>query len=80
MSDNIRKDFSTKAKEAITPESEKGIFDKVKETVTNAVDSVAEQFQNHTGEKGTIQNAADKVSNAVDQQADNADKEAAAAK
>ena len=41
MSDAGRKDFSTKAKEHITPDSTKSTQQKLKETVTGAGDKAA---------------------------------------
>ncbi|KAK0507365.1 hypothetical protein JMJ35_010403 [Cladonia borealis] len=45
MSDEARKDFTSKAQEKLTPESEKSTLDKAKEGVTNAGDQVAGAVQ-----------------------------------
>ena len=45
MSDTGRKDFSTKAKEQVTPDSAKSTQQKAKETVTDTTDRVARGFQ-----------------------------------
>jgi hypothetical protein len=41
MADAGRKDFSTKAKESMIPDSSKSTQDKVKETVTDTGDKIA---------------------------------------
>ncbi|KAG0674932.1 hypothetical protein C6P40_005106 [Pichia californica] len=41
MADAGRKDFSTKLSEAVTPESQKSTYDKVKEGATDAYDKAA---------------------------------------
>ena len=40
MSDNGRKDFTTQVAEKVTPQQEKTLGEKVKETVTGATDKV----------------------------------------
>ncbi|CAF9911372.1 hypothetical protein IMSHALPRED_010010 [Imshaugia aleurites] len=45
MSDLGRKDFSDKAEEKLTPDSQKSLFDKTKEGVTDAGDKVAGSVQ-----------------------------------
>ncbi|OOG00436.1 hypothetical protein ASPCADRAFT_202295 [Aspergillus carbonarius ITEM 5010] len=45
MSDTGRKDFTTKAKEEMTPDSTKSTQDKVKESFTDTTDRVARGFQ-----------------------------------
>ncbi|CAI7607162.1 unnamed protein product [Penicillium pancosmium] len=65
MSDTGRKDFSTKAKEEITPDSTKSTQDKVKETVTDTTDRVARGFQTDDS-KGGAQEAFDKTQRSSD--------------
>ncbi|KAJ5934944.1 chaperone/heat shock protein Hsp12 [Penicillium verhagenii] len=65
MSDTGRKDFSTKAKEEITPDSTKSTQDKLKETVTDAGDRVSRGFQSDDS-KGGAQEAFDKTQRAHD--------------
>ncbi|CAI7617282.1 chaperone/heat shock protein Hsp12 [Penicillium manginii] len=65
MSDTGRKDFSTKAKEEITPDSTKSTQDKVKETVTDTTDRVARGFQTDDS-KGGAQETFDKAQRASD--------------
>lgn len=59
MSDAGRKDFSTKAKEAMTPDSSKSTLDKTKENVTDMTDKGASEFQSDSS-KGSTQQAFDK--------------------
>jgi hypothetical protein len=59
MSDAGRKDFSTKAKEGITPDSSKSTLDKAKEGITDAMDRVAGESQPDS-QKSTSQSAFDK--------------------
>jgi len=59
MSDSGRKDFSTKAKEEVTPDSSKSTLDKTKENVTDGVDRVAGETQSDSS-KGAGQAAFDK--------------------
>lgn len=53
-----RKDLSTQASEALKPESQKGVFEKAGETITNAVDSVVGAGQPQQ-EKSTSQKVGD---------------------
>ena len=59
MSDAGRKDWSTKAKEEITPDSSKSTLDKTKESVTDGVDRIAGETQSDSS-KGAGQSAFDK--------------------
>lgn len=59
MSDSARKDFSTKAKEELTPDSSKSTLDKTRESVTDTVDRVAGESQSDS-QKSTTQSAFDK--------------------
>ncbi|KAJ5232077.1 hypothetical protein N7468_005033 [Penicillium chermesinum] len=68
MSDSARKDFSTKAKEEITPDSTKSTQDKVKETVTDTGDRIARGVQPDDN-KGGAQQAFDKTQRASDNEA-----------
>jgi Heat shock protein 9/12 len=45
MSDQGRKDWSTKAKEEITPDSSKSTYDKTKENITDLTDKAAGETQ-----------------------------------
>ena len=65
MSDNFRKDFSDKAAESVKPDSNKGVFEKAGESITNAADSVAGSVQPDSN-KGFFQSGADSASNAKD--------------
>ncbi|KAJ5088446.1 heat shock protein 9/12-domain-containing protein [Penicillium angulare] len=65
MSDSMRKDFSDKAQEKITPDSTKSTQDKVKETVTDTGDRVARGVQPDS-DKGGAQEAFDKTQRAHD--------------
>lgn len=65
MSDSARKDFSTKASEALEPESNKSAFQKAKESVTDTADSVSGKAQGEAGEKSYLQQAGDKISSAL---------------
>ncbi|KAH7138035.1 putative chaperone/heat shock protein Hsp12 [Dendryphion nanum] len=65
MSDAGRKDFSTKAKESIQPDSTKSTQDKVGETFTDAGDKVARGFQTD-GSKSTSQEISDKAGRSKD--------------
>lgn len=58
MSDTGRKDFSQKAEEKITPESQKSLGEQIKETATDAYDKVAGMMQ-PSEEKGAGQKAFD---------------------
>jgi len=59
MSDTGRKDFSTRAKEGITPDSSKSTQQKVKETFTDTTDRVSRGLQPDE-DKSTTQSAFDK--------------------
>ncbi|OJJ97992.1 hypothetical protein ASPACDRAFT_80108 [Aspergillus aculeatus ATCC 16872] len=65
MSDTGRKDFSTKAKEEITPDSTKSTQDKVKETFTDTTDRLARGTQSDNS-KSTTQEAFDKTQRSHD--------------
>lgn len=60
----LRKDFSDKVEDKLTPESDKNLYDKTKEKITDGADSVGSQIQTETGEKSTVQTIKDKVSEA----------------
>jgi len=59
MSDSARKDFGTKAKEGMTPDSSKSTVDKAKESITDTMDRVAGEAQPDS-QKSTSQSAFDK--------------------
>jgi len=59
MADSGRKDWTTKAKEEITPDSSKSTLDKTKENVTDGVDRVHGEAQSDSS-KGVGQAAFDK--------------------
>jgi Heat shock protein 9/12 len=59
MSDQGRKDFTTKMKEKITPDSSKSTYDKTKEDTTDLADKAQAEFQSDSS-KGTTQAAFDK--------------------
>ncbi|KAF4768371.1 hypothetical protein N7455_012309 [Penicillium solitum] len=65
MSDTGRKDFTTKAKEEITPDSTKSTQDKVKETFTDTTDRTSRGLQTDDS-KGAGQEAFDKTQRASD--------------
>ncbi|KLJ09822.1 hypothetical protein EMPG_14752 [Blastomyces silverae] len=67
MSDAGRKDFSTKAKEEMTPDSTKSTQDKIKETVTDTTDRVTRGVQPDE-QKSTGQEAFDKAQRSSDNQ------------
>ncbi|KAI9839415.1 MAG: hypothetical protein M1838_004328 [Thelocarpon superellum] len=67
MSDPGRKDFSTKAKEEITPDSSKSTQEKVKETFTDTTDRFARGAQTDES-KSTGQSAFDKVQRTSDRE------------
>jgi len=60
MSDPGRKDFSTRAKEEVTPDSSKSATEKVKETVTDTKDRIARGLKPDE-QKGPGQEAFDKT-------------------
>ncbi|KAI9738232.1 MAG: hypothetical protein M1834_008730 [Cirrosporium novae-zelandiae] len=66
MSDEGRKDFSTKAKESMTPDSSKSTQQKVKETVTDTTDRVARGMQ-PDDQKSAGQSAFDKGERSKDE-------------
>ncbi|GKZ80783.1 hypothetical protein AnigIFM56816_005010 [Aspergillus niger] len=68
MSDSGRKDFTTKAKEEMTPDSAKSTQDKVKETITDTGDRVARGFQSDDSKSGP-QEAFDKTQRSHDNNA-----------
>ncbi|OKL60956.1 heat shock protein [Talaromyces atroroseus] len=68
MSDAGRKDFSTKAKEEITPDSSKSTQQKVKETFTDTTDRLARGTQ-PDDDKSTAQSAFDKSQRTSDNEA-----------
>ncbi|PWY88466.1 hypothetical protein BO70DRAFT_427238 [Aspergillus heteromorphus CBS 117.55] len=68
MSDAGRKDFTTKAKEEITPDSAKSTQDKVKETFTDTTDRVARGLQSDDS-KSAPQEAFDKTQRSHDEAA-----------
>jgi Heat shock protein 9/12 len=59
MSDLGRKDFSTKAKEEVTPDSSKSTLDRTKESVTDTTDRVMGEVQPDS-HKSTTQSTFDK--------------------
>ncbi|GAM36674.1 chaperone/heat shock protein [Talaromyces pinophilus] len=65
MSDAGRKDFTTKAKEEITPDSSKSTQQKVKESVTDTSDRVARGVLPDDNKSGT-QEAFDKTQRSHD--------------
>ncbi|KAI9682737.1 MAG: hypothetical protein M1829_006724 [Trizodia sp. TS-e1964] len=65
MSDLGRKDFSTKAKEEITPDASKSTTQKIGETVTDTVDRTARGVAPDSG-KSTTQEAFDKTQRVSD--------------
>ncbi|KAI9818018.1 MAG: DNA methyltransferase Dim-2 [Phylliscum demangeonii] len=67
MSDPLRKDFSTKAKEAFTPDSTKSTQEKVKEGVTDTTDRLARGLQ-PDGTKSTTQSAFDHAERSSDRE------------
>ncbi|OJD24815.1 hypothetical protein ACJ73_03821 [Blastomyces percursus] len=67
MSDPGRKDFSTKAKEEMTPDSSKSTQDKIKETATDTKDRLARGIQPDE-QKSTGQEAFDKTQRSSDNQ------------
>lgn len=66
MSDAGRKDFTTQAKEAITPDSQKTYYDKAKESVTDTVDKVQGKLQPEQN-KGVGQGISDAFSKGKDE-------------
>ncbi|RHZ62499.1 hypothetical protein CDV55_103720 [Aspergillus turcosus] len=68
MSDTGRKDFSTKAQEKMTPDSQKSTMDKMKETFTDATDRVSGGAQGDN-QKSYTQQAYDSMRGQKDDQA-----------
>ncbi|KAB2576253.1 hypothetical protein BFW01_g9128 [Lasiodiplodia theobromae] len=68
MSDAGRKDFTTKAKEELTPDSTKSTQQKTKETFTDTGDKLARGLQTDES-KSTGQELGDKVGRSHDQHA-----------
>ncbi|KAJ5482900.1 hypothetical protein N7539_006346 [Penicillium diatomitis] len=68
MSDAGRKDFSTKAKEEITPDSAKSTQEKIKETVTDTTDRITRGAQPDDS-KSTTQETFDKTQRVHDNKA-----------
>ena len=60
MSDAGRKDFTTKAKEYVTPDSSKSDWDKTKQSVTDTTDRMHGELQSDSS-KGTGQEIFDKT-------------------
>ncbi|KZF20872.1 hypothetical protein L228DRAFT_249691 [Xylona heveae TC161] len=58
MADLGRKDFSTQAKEKVTPDSQKSYLDQTKESVTGTADKLAGSVQ-PSEDKSTTQSAFD---------------------
>lgn len=75
MSDAHRKDFSSKVKEAITPQSQKSTYDKAKESVTDTYDKAA-SYVTPDSEKSFSQRLGDSVQKGHDEAAANADADA----
>ena len=59
MADAGRKDFATKAKEGMTPDSSKSTYDKTKESITDSLDKMKGESQSDSS-KGAAQSAFDK--------------------
>ncbi|RPA95066.1 hypothetical protein L873DRAFT_1699487 [Choiromyces venosus 120613-1] len=72
MSETFRKDFSTKAKEEITPDSSKSTMDRTKESITDTADRAAGGAQSDQHKSGT-QEAFDKTRREKDHQKDNSE-------
>lgn len=66
MSDAGRKDFSTKTKEHLTPDSSKSTQQKVKESVTDTSDKFARGIQPDDS-KSTAQETSDKFGRSKDE-------------
>ncbi|OLL24170.1 Heat shock protein hsp9, partial [Neolecta irregularis DAH-3] len=64
MSDTGRKDFSTQAKEKLTPEDQKTYMQQAKETVTGVADKVSAVYQGDKN-KSTTQKGADSLGGSV---------------
>lgn len=72
MSDLGRKNFSDKVSEAVTPESQKSVLEKTKESVTNTADSFAGKAT-PDNQKSFPQTVSDNVKKGHDEAADAAD-------
>ncbi|KAL2356174.1 putative chaperone/heat shock protein Hsp12 [Cryomyces antarcticus] len=68
MSEAGRKDFSTKAKESMTPDSSKSTGEKLKETFTDTTDKAARGLQTDSS-KSTTQEVSDKAGRMKDNNA-----------
>ncbi|OJJ49192.1 hypothetical protein ASPZODRAFT_129605 [Penicilliopsis zonata CBS 506.65] len=68
MSDAGRKDFTTKAKEEMTPDSSKSTQEKIKESFTDTTDRISRGVQPDS-DKGTAQQAFDKTQRSHDNHA-----------
>ncbi|KAI5855236.1 heat shock protein 9/12-domain-containing protein [Tricharina praecox] len=71
MSDNMRKDFSDRAQEKVTPDSSKSTMDKAKESVTDTADRAAGELQSDSS-KSTTQKGFDKSRREKESMADKA--------
>ncbi|GME33861.1 uncharacterized protein K452DRAFT_316499 [Neofusicoccum parvum] len=67
MTDAGRKDFSTKAKEELTPDSTKSTQQKTKEAITDTGDKLARGVQTDES-KSTTQEASDKLGRSKDRE------------
>lgn len=65
MSDAGRKDFTSKAKESMQPDSSKSTLDKMGEGATDTMDKAARTVQGDGSKSGT-QSAADKMGRSKD--------------
>lgn len=65
MSDSNRKNVSTQVSEALTPDSHKTTGERIKESVTGAIDRVKSAVTPNS-EKSVTQQAVDKVRGATD--------------
>ncbi|KAI9372047.1 heat shock protein 9/12-domain-containing protein [Aspergillus egyptiacus] len=65
MSDAGRKDFTTKAREELTPDSTKSTQDKIQEAMTDTTDRISRGLQ-PDDQKGTAQQIFDKSQRAHD--------------
>ncbi|KAG0643487.1 heat shock protein 9/12-domain-containing protein [Tuber brumale] len=72
MTETLRKDFSTKAREEITPDSSKSTLDRAKESVTDTADRVASGLQSDQ-HKSNTQEIFDKTRREKDHQRDNSE-------
>ncbi|KAG0136033.1 heat shock protein 9/12-domain-containing protein [Tuber indicum] len=72
MSETFRKDFSTQAREEITPDSSKSTLDRAKESVTGTADRAAGGLQSDH-HKSNTQEAFDRTRREKDSQKDNSE-------